>query len=102
VPGVTEEEIRDQSNGQLWFHSFIAQPVYKKGAYAGMGFNPNLAYQQDYGIKPGDMLTAINGLPVERPGDVDKLLHKVKGGTVTLSIERDGAPMTFTLKVDGP
>ncbi len=95
----------------------VARQVIETGrvrrAYLGISFrdiDPTLAQQFDLparegvlvavvgrdtpagrsGIRPGDIITAINGQPVEEGGDFRRLLRAVEPGTeVTLTLVRD-------------
>ena len=50
-------------------------------------------------VRAGDLITAINGKPVETPAEVVTLARTIpSGSTVTLDLARDGAP----LRVSGP
>lgn len=50
------------------------------------------------GLLAGDRITAINGRPVERHGDIGFLISRHRGDALRVSIERDG-PKLETLEV---
>lgn len=50
----------------------------------------------EVGIKPGDIITAINGVPVTTYADLSKALDKLNiGDQITLTIKRDGSSIDF-------
>ena len=51
-------------------------------------------------LRPGDLLTAINGQPVNRFIELEALLDDHVGGSVSLTFERLGEPQTVRLTVD--
>ncbi|NPA52612.1 MAG: Do family serine endopeptidase [Aquificae bacterium] len=51
------------------------------------------------GIKPGDVIVAVNGNPVEDPNDVQKYVMRTEPGKyVTLTIIRDGKKLNIKVK----
>lgn len=48
------------------------------------------------GIKPGDVVTAINGEAVSDFADLSRIIREHPAQTVTIDLIRDGAPMTVT------
>ena len=63
------------------------------------------------GIKAGDVITAVDGEPVDSPGDVSRVINRKKDGDVSLTIVRNKSQQTinvtprqggFTGSPDGP
>jgi S1-C subfamily serine protease len=54
---------------------------------------------QAAGMKPGDLITAVNGLPVYTFGDLQYRYDKVdrRAGKVQLTVSREGRPVDLTL-----
>ena len=53
------------------------------------------------GIKAGDVITAVNGSPIESPSDLRRRLQEVEdGGEVTIALVRDRKPMTVKGKLE--
>ncbi len=50
---------------------------------------------QSVGLKPGDMVTAIDGTNIWRWDDMRSMIERSAGKEVVLSVERDGNPMEF-------
>jgi regulator of sigma E protease len=48
------------------------------------------------GLKPGDVVLAIDGRPIESFSDMQRLVSANAGRTLTFQIDRGGAPMTLT------
>lgn len=52
------------------------------------------------GVKEGDFLLKLNGVPLEKREQMQELLKEMSAGDeVTLDTERDGKPKTFTLEL---
>ena len=47
------------------------------------------------GVKAGDVITAVDGEPVDSPGDVARLINRKKDGDVTLTIIRNKSQQTI-------
>jgi membrane-associated protease RseP (regulator of RpoE activity) len=52
------------------------------------------------GLRPGDVVTAVGGVPVTEWGDLTELIRAAGGRTVALSVDRDG--QTRTAEVELP
>lgn len=52
------------------------------------------------GMKPGDRIKAVDGIPVTFQDEAKPLVMKKKGKTVALSIERNGQPLQLNVQVD--
>ncbi len=69
------------------------QPVFAGGQQRGYRVYPgrNRAQFARLGLQPGDLVTAVNGVPLDDPNrGLDTLRAIGMGGAVTLSIERNG------------
>jgi serine protease Do len=70
-------------------HGAIVEEIKPKGGPADKG-----------GLRPGDIILGVNGTPVK---DSDDLISRVAdtsvGGTATLSVDRDGKPVTLKVIV---
>jgi general secretion pathway protein C len=52
------------------------------------------------GLKEGDIITAIGGRPVNSPADFDNVaVGLVNGGTLSLTVQREGKPVTLSVPV---
>ena len=47
------------------------------------------------GIKAGDVITAVDGEPVDSPGDISRVIGRKKEGDVTLTVIRNKSQQTF-------
>jgi len=53
------------------------------------------------GVKPGDLLRSVNDFPVRTPSEaIESLRRLAPGSTVSLGLEREGAPVQVSLVVD--
>lgn len=55
----------------------------------------------DAGLNVGDQITAINGKGFKNPDDFGKRLNKIKEPTYTITVNRQGQSMTFTVQRRG-
>lgn len=81
-----------------------AQPVLEGGILKGFRVMPgeNRALFAKAGLRPGDVVTAVNGKALSMDiTKVEQLLQQLKGARdVNVSIERGGRPITLSLKLD--
>lgn len=52
------------------------------------------------GIKPGDVITDIDGWGIETFDDVVRIVTASSGRTLTVTVDRDGKPLTFPVTPD--
>jgi general secretion pathway protein C len=76
------------------------QPVFADGKQLGYRVYPGRNRQQftKLGLKPGDLVTQINGAPLDDPArglEIFKVLEE--GSQVSVTVERDGQPQTIVL-----
>jgi regulator of sigma E protease len=48
------------------------------------------------GFQPGDLVTAINGEPIESFADMQRIVSESAGQTLSITVERGGAPRVLT------
>lgn len=54
------------------------------------------------GLRAGDVITAVNGVRIQSATDAAQLQQSlVPGVSLTLNVERDGKPLSMTLKISG-
>ena len=76
------------------------QPVFAGGQQKGYRVYPgrNRAQFASLGLMPGDLVTAVNGAPLDDPNRGMESLRGIgAGGAVTLTIERNGAEQQVTI-----
>jgi general secretion pathway protein C len=69
------------------------QPVFANGQQRGYRVYPGRNRQQftKLGLMPGDLVTAINGTPLDDPGRGMEILQSMNSATdVTVTVERNG------------
>jgi general secretion pathway protein C len=76
------------------------QPVFSGGQQKGYRVYPgrNRAQFASLGLMPGDLVTAVNGTPLDDPNRGLETLRGIgAGGAVTLTIERNGSQQQVTI-----
>jgi len=76
------------------------QPVFAGGQQKGYRVYPgrNRAQFASVGLMPGDLVTAVNGSPLNDPNSGLETLRGIStGGAVTLTIERNGTEQQLTI-----
>lgn len=78
------------------------QPVRKPGGKGQLGYRvypgPNRAAFKATGLHPGDLVTAVNGVPLSNPAQTLQLLSELsQARQVTLTIKRGSKTQTATL-----
>jgi general secretion pathway protein C len=76
------------------------QPVFAGGQQKGYRIYPgrNRGQFASLGLMPGDLVTAVNGAPLDDPNSGLATLRGIgAGGSVTLTIERNGSEQQLTL-----
>ncbi len=80
-----------------------AQPVMESGGLKGYRVSPgqNRALFARAGLRPGDVVTAVNGVELTNMQNMQQLYQQVKkGGRFVVSVERGGNPLSLTLEID--
>jgi general secretion pathway protein C len=78
------------------------QPVFAGGQQKGYRLYPgrNRAQFASLGLMPGDLVTAVNGAPLDDPNTGLATLRGISsGGSVTLTIERNGSEQQLAVDV---
>jgi general secretion pathway protein C len=76
------------------------QPVFANGQQRGYRVYPGHDRQQftRLGLMPGDLVTAINGAPLDDPARGMEILQTMNSATdVTVTVERNGQPTQITI-----
>jgi len=84
--------------------NFRVQSAVADGVFGPRGFrvdSPNMA--QRAGIEAGDVVTAVNGQPINGFGDLFRLYQQAKSdqsvSTISLDLQRKGQPMTKMYRI---
>lgn len=76
-------------------------PVYANGRFAGIRLypGPNASLFDRVGLRPGDILTAVNGVPLTNPLQGYNLIQRFASRhmPIVLNIERNGATLVISL-----
>lgn len=80
-----------------------AQPYQKDGKLYGYRIRPGKDRQllRKFGLRSGDVVTVVNGIPMNNPIKALEVLRDLSTATqVTVEVERNGSPQTFTFAID--
>lgn len=78
-------------------------PAYDKGRFVGYALQPGRdeAFLARYGLRPGDVVTSVNGVELDSPAKGLSLLKDLAGAdTLNMVVERNGIRQRFTLPVN--
>lgn len=103
-PGVLLRDIRDRlvSDPQSVMGLIRAQPFRKNGKLAGYRIRPGQDRQllEKFGLRSGDVVTAINGVPMDNPLKALELMRDLKSATsLSVDIERRGVPQSLNFSI---
>lgn len=79
------------------------QPVYANGKQLGYRVYPGRDRQKfvELGLRPGDLVTEINGSALNDPAQGQQLLKQItESDVINLTIQRSGQTQTLTLRMD--
>lgn len=79
------------------------QPVYANGRQMGYRVYPGRDRQKfvELGLRPGDLVTEINGTALSDPAQGQQLLQQItQSDVINLTIQRSGQTETLTLRMD--
>jgi type II secretion system protein C len=86
------------SAAESWFSNLDAER-YTTNGKTGLRLHPAMRFQRRYGLREGDSLIAVNGVPVGDADAIDNLLRS-GGKTVALTLTRNGVEETVTFPVE--
>jgi general secretion pathway protein C len=78
------------------------QPYQKDGELVGYRVRPgkDRALLQRFGLRSGDIVTAVNGVPMNNPVKALEVLRDLSAASqLTVDIERNGTPQSFTFQI---
>jgi general secretion pathway protein C len=95
-------EVLDKSPG-LFFQQVESQPYFVGGRFEGwrlISFFPGDARFGDIELKPGDVVTKINGMPIEQPDQFIRVWESMRSATeLAVAVERGGERRTLAWKI---
>jgi hypothetical protein len=93
------------TQGPPWvLRRILSEEVIRKdGKFAGWRLVGLPEEWKDLDLKPGDIVTRVNGLPLETPDQAWEAWKSVASSPeLKISVMRDGAARQLTLPIDGP
>lgn len=102
--GVLPAETRRQwlEDPTALFDSIQVQPVMQDGAIRGFAISPRRDPRlfREVGLRPGDVITAVNGITVAGMTDPTAIRDQLAGASeIRLDIERNGRPDTVVVPI---
>ncbi len=98
VPPPISARNEPPSAAEGWFSNLYAER-YTTDGRTGLRLHPAMRLQRRYGLRDGDTLTAVDGVPVGDENAVDSVLRS-GGKTIALTLRRNGVEETVTLPVE--
>lgn len=100
-------ELRQQiaANPQKLMDVVRAMPVQEQGKLTGYRIYPagNSPLFTQMGLRPGDVVTAVNGIPLTDPAQSMRIMSTVKtSDQITLTLTRNGQSQTVALEMPPP
>ena len=80
-----------------------AEPYKKNGQLAGYRIRPGKDRQllRKFGLRSGDVVTAINGVPMNNPIKALEVMRDLSSATqLNVEVERRGVPQSFSFSID--
>ena len=99
ITATVEVDPRQRTLAQSAFASIDAQPTDVDGRMVGMIMHPVRRLQRQYGLRDGDVLTAVNGVEINDPDVLENVLSSSSGKSLSLTFTRDGVQQTKALPV---
>ena len=74
-------------------------PVMRNGKFFGFKIK-TIAAELGVDLRPGDVVTRVNGMSIERPEEADAAMRTLeKASALRVDFERDGKPQTLELPI---
>jgi type II secretion system protein C len=86
------------SAGEGWF-SYLYAERYTTDGRTGLRLHPAMRFQRRYGLRDGDTLTAVDGVPADDEDAVNGVLRS-GGKSIALTLTRNGVEETVRLPID--
>lgn len=104
APTVRAQAEQILHNPQTLLRFVSVSPVQKNGVVSGYSLRPvpgQDAFMRALGLAPGDVLTSVNGMPVNDPSLLPRIMPLLNSGQpLQVEVERGGRPLNLTINLD--
>ncbi|MBV8445157.1 MAG: hypothetical protein JOZ92_04495 [Candidatus Dormibacteraeota bacterium] len=98
IPPPMSARAEPPSAAEGWFSNLYVER-YDTDGKTGVRLHPAMRFQRRYGLREGDTLTAVDGVPVGDQTGIDRVL-RAGGTTIALTLKRDGVEETMRLPLE--
>lgn len=102
--GASVDVAQIMRNPQSLMKFVTVAPLQENGVLTGYTLSPvpgQEAFMQQLGLLPGDVLTSIDGMPVNDPSLLPRVMPLLSSGQpLNVWVERGGQPMSVTINLD--
>lgn len=99
---ITLETGWEKNDTSSWRRPALRQIGIGPRIVPGVGFVVRGGLADKAGLKAGDLVTAANGKPIFNLDEMGTEIDANRGGSLTLEVERDGAPATVVVPLPPP
>jgi general secretion pathway protein C len=104
APAVRKQVDEIMHNPQSLLRFVTVSPVQEDGALSGYALRPvpgQEALMRALGLTPGDVLTSVDGMPVNEPSLLPRVMQVLNSGQpIQVLVERGGQPLSVTINLD--
>ena len=104
APAVRVQADEILHNPQSLLRFVTVSPVQQDGAVSGYALRPvpgQEALMRALGLMPGDVLTSVDGMPVNDPTLLPRVMPLLNSGQpIQVLVERGGQPLSVTINLD--
>jgi type II secretion system protein C len=98
----TDEAFRvNNQAAQRFWSGLSARPVVENDAFRGYAVSPLQRQRRLYGLRPGDIVTHIDGVALDEADSAAAQLDKIGSSAISLTVQRDGVEQQLNINVNG-
>jgi len=92
--------VNNQAAQRFW-SGLSARPVVENDAFRGYAVSPVQRLRRLYGLRPGDIVTHIDGVALDGNDSAAAQLNRVGSSALSLTVQRDGVEQQLNINVSG-